>query len=108
MKNTFKYLAGVMVAGFAMTSGSPEEFREPMQYPTSIGFADNIKLTVDQQPIVANVEFTSAPGVSPIWIIDGAYQASYGFSKYYRKKGSYTVECKVKNTKALGWFDNQL
>ncbi len=39
--------------------------------------------------------------MSPIWIIDGAYQASYGFSKYYRKKGSYTVECKVKNANGI-------
>ncbi len=30
MKNIFKYMAGVLVAGFAMTSCSPEDLREPM------------------------------------------------------------------------------
>lgn len=89
-------MAGVLVAGFAMTSCSPEDFTGANgNIPQASDYTDNFKVTVDQTTNYANFEFTSAPGVSPIWIIDGAYQASYGFSKYYRKKGSYTVECKV-------------
>lgn len=102
MKNIFKYMAGVLVAGFAMTSCSPEDFTGANgNIPQASDYTDNFKVTVDQTTNYANFEFTSAPGVSPIWIIDGAYQASYGFSKYYRKKGSYTVECKVKNANGI-------
>ena len=102
MKNIFKYIAGVLVAGFAMTSCSPEDFTGANgNIPQASDYTDNFKVTVDQTTNYANFEFTSAPGVSPIWIIDGAYQASYGFSKYYRKKGSYTVECKVKNANGI-------
>ena len=95
-------MAGVLVAGFAMTSCSPEDFTGANgNIPQASDYTDNFKVTVDQTTNYANFEFTSAPGVSPIWIIDGAYQASYGFSKYYRKKGSYTVECKVKNANGI-------
>jgi hypothetical protein len=97
MKNIFKYMVGGLVAVFAITACSPEEFSgADGNIPQVSEYADNFKVTVDQETNYATFEFISAPGVSPVWIIDGAYSGGFSFSKYYRKKGSYTVECKVK------------
>ncbi len=100
MKNILKYMAGVLIAGFAMTACSPEEFTGANgNIPQASEYADNFKVTVDQATNYAYFEFTSAPGITPVWIIDGvSYSSAFNFSKYYRKKGSYTVECKVKNS----------
>ena len=88
MKNVFKYITAIVVAGFAMTACSPEEFSgADGNIPQASEFADNFKITVDPATNYANFEFVSAPGVSPVWILDGAtYSSSYSFSKYYRKK----------------------
>lgn len=105
MKNILKYIVGALFVGFTMTACSPEEFTGANgNIPQTSEYADNFKVTVDQTTNYANFEFTSAPGVTPVWIIDGeSYSSSFSFSKYYRKKGSYTVECKVKN--ANGFSD---
>ena len=64
MKNIFKYIAGVLVAGFAMTSCSPEDFTGANgNIPQASDYTDNFKVTVDQTTNYANFEFTSAPGV---------------------------------------------
>jgi len=103
MKNILKYMAGVLIAGFAMTACSPEDFKGANgNIPQASDYADNFKVTVDQATNYANFEFTSAPGITPVWIIDGtSYSSAYSFSKYYRKKGSYTVECKVKDANGI-------
>lgn len=102
MKNIFKYMAGVMIAGLAMSACSPEEFSGANgNIPQVSDYADNFKVTVDQETNYANFEFTSAQGVTPVWIIDGDYNSSYNLSKYYRKKGTYSVECKVKNANGI-------
>lgn len=102
MKNRLKYIAGALFAGVAMTACSPEEFTGANgNIPQAVDYADNFKVTVDQTTNYANFEFISAPGVTPVWIIDGAYSSSYNLSKYYRKKGEYTVECKVKNANGI-------
>lgn len=102
MKNIFKYMTGVLLAGFIMTACSPEKFEGANgNIPQASDYADNFKITVDQETNYANFEFISASGVSPVWIIDGTYSSLYGLSKYYRKKGTYTVECKVKNANGM-------
>lgn len=84
-------MAGVLVAGFAMTSCSPEDFTGANgNIPQASDYTDNFKVTVDQTTNYANFEFTSAPGVSPIWIIDGTYQASYGFPNIIVKRFIYS------------------
>lgn len=61
MKNIFKYIAGVLVAGFAMTSCSPEDFTGANgNIPQASDYTDNFKVTVDQTTNYANFEFTSA------------------------------------------------
>ncbi|TWV11324.1 hypothetical protein FQ707_10985 [Bacteroidaceae bacterium HV4-6-C5C] len=105
MKNIFKYMAGVLIAsaGFAMAACSPEEYTGANgNIPQVSDYSDNFKVSVDQETNNAKFEFTSAPGVTPVWIIDGtSYSSAYNFIKYYRKKGSYTVECKVKNANGI-------
>lgn len=98
MKNIFKYMAGALYAGLVLTACSPEEFSGANgNIPQALDYSDNFKVTVDQTTNNAKFEFTSAQGVTPIWIIDGVYSSSFNLTKYYRKKGVYTVECKVKN-----------
>lgn len=108
MKNIFKYMAGVLIVGLAMTACSPEEYDGANgNIPQALDYADNFKVVVDQTTNYANFEFTSAPGVTPVWVIDGtSYSSAFSFSKYYRKKGSYTIECKVKN--ANGFSDGSV
>lgn len=96
-------MAGLLIAGFAMTACSPEEFTGANgNIPQVSDYADNFKITVDQATNYAYFEFVSAPGVTPVWIVDGtSYSSLYSFSRYYRKKGDYTVECKVKNANGI-------
>ncbi len=44
---------------------------------------------------------TQQEGITPVWVIDGAYSSDYTLSKYYRKKGTYNVECFVKNRNGI-------
>lgn len=102
MKNIFKYMARMLAVSLVITACSPEEFTGANgNIPQVSDYADNFKIVVDQTTNYANFEFTSASGVSPIWIIDGVYSTAYNLSKYYRKKGSYTVECKIKNANGI-------
>lgn len=103
MKNSFKYMAGLLIAGLTVAACSPEEFKgADGNIPQLSEYADNFKITVDQETNYANFEFVSAPGITPIWIIDSKnYSSSYSFSRYYRKKGDYNIECKVKNANGM-------
>lgn len=103
MKNVFRYIVGFSLAGCLMTACSPEEYDGANgQLPMAADYADNFVITVDQETNYANFEFKNGLGVSPVWIIDGeSYSGSYSFSKYYRKKGDYTVECKVKSVNGI-------
>lgn len=83
----------------AFASCSPEEFAgADGNLPTVSDYADNFSVTVDQSINTAYFTFTAAPGVTPYWIIDGeSVSGEYSFSKYWRKRGEHTVECRVKN-----------
>lgn len=83
----------------AFASCSPEEFAgADGNLPTVSDYADNFSVTVDQSINTAYFTFTAAPGVTPYWIIDGeTVSGQYSFSKYWRKRGEHTVECRVKN-----------
>ncbi len=103
MKIIIKHISALVIAGLAMVACSPEEFSgADGNIPQASEYADNFRITVDPETNNANFEFISSPGVSPVWIIDGtSYSAAYKFSKYYRKKGTYTVQCKVKNANGI-------
>lgn len=65
--------------------------------PQAADFQDNVVVTVDQATNTAYFSF-SGKGVYPVWIQDGkTYSTLAEFSKFYRKAGDYTIECKVGN-----------
>lgn len=102
MKNLFKYISGMFLTVVSLTACSPEDYVcANGDIPLASDYAENVVITVDQETNYAYFEFKSAPGITPVWIIDGSYSASYTMSKYYRKKGIYTVECKVKNANGI-------
>lgn len=58
-------------------------------------------ITVDQATNYATFSF-NAPGVYPVWIIDGkSYSTSQSFTRYYRKAGEYSVEVKIGNANGI-------
>ena len=91
MKSIFKYMA-ILAAGIGLAACSPEEFEGASgNVPQASDYADNFTVTVDQSTNNATFEFTSAPGVTPVWIIDGTtYSTEYSFTRFYRKAGTYT------------------
>lgn len=103
MKHIFKYLAGACLAGFAAAACSPEKFEgADGSIPTITGYENNFTVTVDQETNTAYFEFTSAPGLTPYWILDGeTTSGAFSFSKYWRKKGDHTVKCYVKNKNGI-------
>lgn len=102
MKSIFKYMA-ILAAGIGLAACSPEEFEGASgNVPQASDYADNFTVTVDQSTNNATFEFTSAPGVTPVWIIDGTtYSTEYSFTRFYRKAGTYSVECKVRNADGI-------
>jgi hypothetical protein len=102
MKNIFKTFGLALITALAFAACSPESFDGANgNLPLASDYDGNFGVTVDQETNTANFTFTSAQGVTPIWIIDGAYSSAYSLSKYYRKAGDYTVECKVKNANGI-------
>lgn len=92
----------MFISILTLTACSPEEYVGANgDIPQASDYADNVIVTVDQETNYAYFEFKSAKGITPVWIIDGTYSSSYTISKYYRKKGTYTVECKVKNANGI-------
>lgn len=99
MKKFIYNIIGLAFVGLVLASCSPEEFAgADGNRPTVTDYADNFNVTVDQSTNTAYFTFTSAPGVTPYWVIDGAeVSTESSFSKYWRKKGEHTVVCHVRN-----------
>lgn len=69
--------------------------------PQAADYDDAVKITVDQATNTAYFTF-AAPGVYPVWIIDGkSYSTAHEFSRYYRKAGEYQVEVKIGNANGM-------
>lgn len=102
MKNIFKYMAGVFIAGVAMAACSPEEFTGASEagIPLVADYEDAIQIEVDQEENLVTFSF-EAKGVMPVWIFQENNQTKYSgevrFTKPYNKAGDYTVEVKVMN-----------
>lgn len=86
-----------------LSACSAEEFSGADEggLPNVADYADNFKIDVNQETNTANFSFDSKAGITPVWVIDGAYSSSFNLSKYYRKKGTYDVECFVKNRNGI-------
>ncbi len=102
MKKILYHSAFAFLAAFLLGACSPEDFSGANgELPNIADYADNFNISVDQDINTANFSFNSTEGITPIWVIDGAYSSDYTLSKYYRKKGTYDVECFVKNRMVL-------
>lgn len=102
MKKILYHVAFAFLAVFLLGACSAEEFSGANgELPNIADYADNFNISVDQDINTANFSFNSAEGVTPVWVIDGAYSSDYTLSKYYRKKGTYDVECFVKNRNGI-------
>ena len=95
-------MAYALLGGLMLSACSAEEFSGANgELPNVADFADNFKIDVDQETNTANFTFDSKAGITPVWVIDGAYSSAFNLSKYYRKKGTYNVECFVKNRNGI-------
>ena len=102
MKKILYHSAFAFLAVFLLGACSPEDFSGANgELPNIADYADNFNISVDQDINTANFSFNSAEGITPVWVIDGAYSSDYTLSKYYRKKGTYDVECFVKNRNGI-------
>ncbi len=69
--------------------------------PNAADYADKVTIDVDQTTNIATLTF-NAPGVYPIWIVDGkTYSTKHQLSKFYRKAGVYSVDLKVGNANGV-------
>lgn len=102
MKKQLKYMfvaVAALSANMLMTSCSEDSYYKVdiNGVPEASAYADAVKITVDQSTNIATFEFT-APGVYPIWVIDGKdYSSNMKFTRFYRKAGEYSVDVKVGN-----------
>lgn len=103
MNKICRYIGMALMGLLTLASCSPDDIDSPNgQIPNAADYADNVVVTVDQTTNYAYFNFKSAPGVSPVWIINGiSYDGNFTVRKYYRKAGDYTVECKVKNANGI-------
>ena len=102
MKKIFRNMAYALLGGLMLGACSAEEFSGANgELPDIVDYADKFNVAVDQETNTAKFSFEGASGVTPVWVIDGAYSSEFNLSKYYRKKGTYNVECFVKNRNGI-------
>lgn len=105
MKLYIKSIAFATLALGALSLGSCSEDSvyevDINAIPLASDYADAVTITVDQATNYATFSF-NAPGVYPVWIIDGkSYSTSQSFTRYYRKAGEYSVEVKIGNANGI-------
>lgn len=102
MKNIFKYMAGMLIAGFAMTACSPEEFTGANgDIPIASSYESAIEILVDQETNQVTFNLNSK-GCMPVWIFDGKnYSTVNGMQKIYTLAGDYTVDIRIANANGL-------
>ena len=110
MKNILKYMAGVLIAGFAMTACSPEEFTG-----ASVNGAPKLAdykpvVSVDQETNIATFSIATndgqvAKGVYPIWTISADRTIKSTVNGYRTAvitlAGDYTYSLKVGNRNGI-------
>lgn len=103
MNNIFKFIGRVAFGVALLASCSPDDFTSPNgNVPLAADYEDNVTVTVDQETNYAIFHFDAAPGVTPVWFVDGRpINSNFTARRYYRKAGTYTVECRVKNANGM-------
>lgn len=101
--NKFIKLAVCVLAVSALGACNEEKIQniDVTAIPQVSDYADNFVVTVDQETNNATFTFTGQ-GAYPVWIIDGkSYSTNHTFTRYYRKKGEYSIEAKVGNANGI-------
>lgn len=104
MKKIILNIIGALFVGLAFTACSPDDFdgANLNKIPTASDYADMISVSVDQEKNTVTCNFTETPGVTPVWVVDGTeYSTNSQFKKYFRKKGTYIIQCFVKNRNGI-------
>ncbi|NDV59123.1 hypothetical protein [Bacteroides sp. 519] len=110
MKNSLKYIAGVLIAGLAMTACSPEEFTGASEagIPKLADYKPVV--SVDQETNIATFSITTndgeaAKGVYPIWTINADKTIKTTVNGYRTAvitlAGDYTYSLKVGNKNGI-------
>ncbi len=101
---TFKYIIASLVALPLFSACSPDEFdgADLNKIPAVSDYEDMITYEVDQSTNTATFVFKETNGITPVWVVDGSeYSTNTTFTKYWRKKGEYVVQCYVKNRNGM-------
>ncbi len=101
---TFKYIIASLVALPLFSACSADKFdgADLSNIPAASDYADMITYSVDQNTNTATFVFEETDGIIPVWVVDGSeYNTGFTFTKYWRKKGDYTVKCYVKNRNGM-------
>lgn len=104
MKRIIQNIIGALTVALTFTACSADKFdgANLSQIPAASDYADKITVTVDQETNTAIFEFEETDGITPVWVVDGTeYSVNNVFKKYWRKKGTYTVLCFVKNRNGM-------
>ena len=104
MNKILKYTGIALLGMLAFSACSPDDYASPNgnNVPVAADYADNVIINVVQDENTAYFTFEAAPGVSPVWIIDGSqYSGDFTAKKYQRKAGDYKVELRVKNANGI-------
>lgn len=102
MKNYIK-LAAIALAALSVAACTEDKVLnvDVNAIPQVSDYADNFVVTVDQATNNATFTFTGQ-GAYPVWIIDGkTYSTNHSVTKYYRKRGEYSVEAKIGNANGV-------
>ena len=102
MKNIYKYMAGVLFAGLAITACSPETFDGPDQSQVPTVSGADFDMVVDQSINQVTVTY-NGKGSYPIRSFDGgkSYSTQTTLSKIFALRGDYQVSMKVGNRNGI-------
>lgn len=102
MKHIFATIGVASMSAMLLMGCQPDEYAAPNgNIPLITDYANNFSVTVDQETNTATFTFKEADGVTPVWNLDGAYSSAISLSKYYRKRGEYSIGCQVKNANGV-------
>ena len=104
MKKSLNILALASLAMSWLTACSPDSYEGPAAgaLPVAANYADHISISIDPEERFAYLRFSSAPGITPMWVLDGdTYSSDFTFKKFYTHPGMHDVEFRVKNANGI-------
>lgn len=104
MKRYMNILGTAWLAALLLTACTPDKYDsvEASGLPVAANYADHISITIDPEERYAYLHFSSAVGVTPVWLIDGTtYSSEFTVKKFYDHAGTHNVELRVKNANGI-------